>query len=103
MCRLPHDHMVSQRSKESDSRFPVPDHHFIIPEDQDPCSWEVRPELQTRSLGEAQRSFLCFNLQDEMMGMDLVNCTCNYFLNYNCRVICADRVRHAGRSPRVEE
>lgn len=38
-----------------------------------------------------------------MMGMDLVNCTCNYFLNYNCRVISADRVRHAGRSPRVKE
>lgn len=39
----------------------------------------------------------CFNLQDEMMSMDLVNCTCNYFLNYHCRVISADRVHTMGR------
>ena len=31
-----------------------------------------------------------------MMGTDLVNCTCNYFLNYNCRVISADRVHNIG-------
>lgn len=30
----------------------------------------------------------------EMMGTDLVNCTCNYFLNYNCRVISTDRVHN---------
>ena len=35
MCRLPYDHMVSQGSKEPNSRFPVPDHHFIIQEDLD--------------------------------------------------------------------
>lgn len=39
----------------------------------------------------------CFNLQDEMMGMDLVNCICNYFLNYHCRVISADRAHTTGR------
>lgn len=52
---------------------------------------------QTRSLGEVHWSFLCFNLHEEMMGVDLVNCACNYFLNYNCRVISSDRVHNIGR------
>lgn len=77
---------------------PTPSFHYSGRPSSTPPG-RLAQSSQTRSLGEVQRSFLCFNLQDEMMGMDLVNCICNYFLNYNCRVISVDRVHNIGSPP----